>query len=146
MPSTSAPPATPTTPSDLFRDGIQLLLANDVAGWAELFAEDGVAEFPFAPEGYPRRVEGRAAIGAYLRGLGAHVEYHSFPYLDIHETADPETIVVEFGAKGRVVATDGPFDMTYIAVVTAKDGRFTRYRDYWNPLAIPGSLAEAVGA
>ncbi|ARX83382.1 phenazine biosynthesis protein PhzA/PhzB [Streptomyces alboflavus] len=134
------------TPSELFRDGIQLLLTDDVARWVELFAEDAVAEFPFAPEGYPRRVEGRAALGEYLRGLGSHIEYQAFPYMDIHETADPETIVVEFAAKGRVVATDGPFEMTYIAVITAKDGRFTRYRDYWNPMAVPGSLTEAVGA
>lgn len=134
------------TPAELFRDGIQLLLANDMDRWVELFAEDAVAEFPFAPEGYPRRVEGRASLGAYLRGLGAHVEYRSFPYLDIHETTDPETIVVEFAAKGRVVATDDPFDMTYVVVVTAKDGRFTHYRDYWNPLATPDSLKEAVGA
>ncbi|MFD5697341.1 nuclear transport factor 2 family protein [Streptomyces lasiicapitis] len=145
MPTTPAT-APAATPAELFRDGVKRLLANDVAGWVDLFAEDGVAEFPFAPEGYPRRIEGRAAIGEYLRGLGAHVEYRAVPDVKIHETAAPETIVVEFRATGRVVATDGPFDMSYVAVVTAKDGRFTHYRDYWNPLAVPGSLTEAVSA
>ncbi|GHC41957.1 nuclear transport factor 2 family protein [Streptomyces flavofungini] len=136
----------PTTPSDLFREGIRLLLADDVTSWADLFAEDGVAEFPFAPAGYPRRVEGRTAISAYLRGLGENIAYQDFPHLVIHETAAPETIVVEMRATGRATATNAPFDMTYIAVITAEDGRFTHYRDYWNPLDIPGALQEAVGA
>ncbi|EPH46049.1 nuclear transport factor 2 family protein [Streptomyces aurantiacus] len=136
----------PSGPSELFREGIRLLLAHDVAGWADLFAEDGVAEFPFAPEGYPRRLEGRAAIGAYLRGLGDHIEYRAFPSIEIHETTAPETIVVEMRATGRALATDAPFDMTYVVVITAEDGRFTRYRDYWNPLNIPDTLQEAVSA
>lgn len=139
-------PSTPTTPSDLFREGIRLLLADDAAGWVDLFADDGVIEFPFAPEGRPRRVEGRDAIGAYLRGIGDHIAYEDFPYVDIHETTAPERIVVEMRATGRVTTTGSPFAMTYIAVVTAVDGRFTHYRDYWNPLATPDSLKEAVGA
>ncbi|WP_030573429.1 nuclear transport factor 2 family protein [Streptomyces aureocirculatus] len=145
MPTSASPPA-PPTPSELFRGGVDLLLAGDLEAWGALFAEDAVAEFPFAPDGYPRRLDGRDRITAYLRGLGAHVEYRAFPHLEIHETAAPETIVVEMRATGRVVATDGTFDMTYVVVVTAKDGRFTLYRDYWNPLAIPGSLKEAVHA
>ncbi|MFD0418450.1 nuclear transport factor 2 family protein [Streptomyces sp. NPDC127108] len=143
MPST---PAASPTPSELYRKGIRLLLADDVAGWIDLFAEDGVAEFPFAPDGYPRRVEGRDAIGAYLRGLGEHIAYEDFPYVDIHETTAPETIVVEMRGTGRVTATGDAFDMTYIAVVTVRDGHFTHYRDYWNPLGIPDTLKEAVGA
>ncbi|MVO84359.1 nuclear transport factor 2 family protein [Streptomyces sp. p1417] len=139
-------PGTPPTSADLFRKGIDLLLANDLEGWTDLFAEDGVAEFPFAPDGYPRRIEGRDRIAAYLRGLGDHIEYRAFPRVDIHETTTPGTIVVEMRATGRAVATDGPFDMTYVAVVTAADGLFTHYRDYWNPLAIPDSLKEAVRA
>lgn len=29
--------------------------------------------------------------------------------------------------------------MTYIAVVTVRDGHITSYRDYWNPLAVQES-------
>ncbi len=31
-------------------------------------ADDVVAEFPFAPEGSPARIEGKAALYEYLRG------------------------------------------------------------------------------
>jgi hypothetical protein len=43
--------------------------------------------------------------------------------------------------RNHLVETDSPFDMTYIAVVAVRDGRFASYRDYWNPLAVskPGT-------
>ncbi|GGV49003.1 nuclear transport factor 2 family protein [Streptomyces spectabilis] len=136
-------PSSPS-PADLFRHGLDLLLHGDMEGWTALFAEDAVAEFPFAPEGYPRRLDGRAALAAYLRGLGDHIAYDAFPYVEIHETGEPGTIVVEMRAEGRVLATGGPFAMAYVVIVTVGDGLIVRYRDYWNPLALPASLTAAV--
>ncbi|MFJ9608848.1 nuclear transport factor 2 family protein [Kitasatospora sp. NPDC101176] len=146
-PSVDLPPSAGTPPVELFRRGLRLLLEQDVPGWVALWAEDGVMEFPFAPPGWPRRLTGRAEIAAYMRDYPEHIELHDFPDLEIHRTADAETIVVEMRGVGRLVRTGGPFDMTYVAVVTARDGRFTSYRDYWNPLAVqqPG-LGFAGGA
>ncbi|MFI1650348.1 nuclear transport factor 2 family protein [Streptomyces avidinii] len=133
-------PAT-TSPPDLYRHSLRLLLDKDIASWVALWSEHGTMEFPFAPPGWPGRLEGREAIAAYMRDYPDHIDLHDFPELQIHETTDPRTIVVEMRGVGRVVATGGPFDMTYIAVVTVEDGRFTSYRDYWNPLAVqePGT-------
>lgn len=98
-------------------------------------------EFPFAPSGRPGRLEGRAAVAAYMRDYPDHIDLHDFPEVRIHETTDPGTIVVEMRGVGRWVKRGGPFDMTYIAVVSVRDGRFSSYRDYWNPLAVdePGT-------
>ncbi|MEU0255343.1 nuclear transport factor 2 family protein [Streptomyces sp. NPDC006184] len=126
----------PTSPSDLYRHSLRLLLDKDIAGWIDLWAEDGVMEFPFAPEGRPGRLEGREAIAAYMRPYPDHIDLHDFPDLRIHQTTDPETIVVEMRGVGRLVETDKPYEMTYIAVVAVRDGRITSYRDYWNPLAV----------
>ncbi|WP_395298172.1 nuclear transport factor 2 family protein [Kitasatospora hibisci] len=125
-----------TSPAELYRHSLRLLLAKDIPGWVGLWAEHGVMEFPFAPPGRPRRLEGRAAVADYIRDYPDHIDLHDFPDLRIHETTDDGTIVVEMRGVGRVVATGAPFDMTYIAVVTVEDGRFTAYRDYWNPLAV----------
>jgi ketosteroid isomerase-like protein len=131
----------PTSPADLYRHSLRLLLDKDIAGWVGLWAEDGVMEFPFAPEGWPRRLEGKEAIAAYMRPYPDHIDLHDFPELRIHQTTDPQTIVVEMRGVGRLVETDAPFDMTYIAVVTVRNGHITSYRDYWNPLAVlqPGT-------
>ncbi|MFI7355477.1 nuclear transport factor 2 family protein [Streptomyces avidinii] len=134
MPATASPP-------DLYRHSLRLLLDKDIASWVGLWSEHGTMEFPFAPPGRPGRLEGREAVAAYMRDYPDHIDLHDFPDLRIHETTDPRTIVVEMRGVGRVVATGGPFDMTYIAVVTVEDGQFTSYRDYWNPLAVqePGA-------
>ncbi|KIF05811.1 phenazine biosynthesis protein PhzA/PhzB [Streptomyces sp. RSD-27] len=133
-----APRPAPTAPAELYRHGLRLLLAKDIPGWVALWAEDGVMEFPFAPPGRPRRLEGREAVAAYMRPYPDHIDLHDFPEADlrIHETADPRTIVAEMRATGRLVRSGRPYDMTYIAVVTVDDGRITAYRDYWNPLTV----------
>ncbi|MGW7262284.1 nuclear transport factor 2 family protein [Streptomyces sp. NPDC054842] len=125
-----------TAPADLYRHGLQLLLDKDIAGWVDLWDENGIFEFPFAPHGWPKRLEGKAAVAAYMRDYPDHIDLHDFPNVEIHQTHAPETIVVEMRGVGRLVATGRPFDMTYIAVVTVERGLITRYRDYWNPLAV----------
>ncbi|MFD4460584.1 nuclear transport factor 2 family protein [Nocardia sp. NPDC058480] len=129
----------PTSPADLYRHSLRLLLDKNIAGWVSLWAEGGIMEFPFAAPGWPERLEGKEAIAAYMRNYPDHIDVHDFPDLRIHQTTDPETIVVEMRGIGRLVQTDAPFDMTYIAVVTVQDGRITSYRDYWNPLAVEPS-------
>ncbi|MFF7521955.1 nuclear transport factor 2 family protein [Streptomyces pseudovenezuelae] len=128
-------PAITTSPADLYRHSLRLLLDKDIPAWVGLWAEDGIMEFPFAPPGRPRRLEGNDAVAAYMRPYPDHIDLHDFPEVRIHETTDPETIVVEMRGVGRVVATDGPFEMTYVAVVTVRDGLIVSYRDYWDPLA-----------
>ncbi|MEV0618839.1 nuclear transport factor 2 family protein [Nonomuraea sp. NPDC050404] len=122
-------------PPELIDRALELLLAKDMAAFAGLFAEDGVIEFPFAPPGYPPRVEGRTAITAYMRGYPDLLDIREFTEQTVHRTVDPEVVVAEFEAAGRVVATGRPYRMRYIAVLTVRDGEIHHYRDYWNPLA-----------
>jgi ketosteroid isomerase-like protein len=135
-----------TSPADLYRHSLRLLLDKNIPGWVGLWAEDGIMEFPFAPQGWPGRLEGKEAIAAYMRDYPDHIDLHDFPDLRIHQTTDPEIIVVEMRGVGRLVETDSPFDMTYIAVVTVQDGRITTYRDYWNPLVVLEPGADFTGS
>ncbi|XMN07444.1 nuclear transport factor 2 family protein [Streptomyces griseobrunneus] len=127
-----------TAPEDLYRQGLRLLLDKDIPGWVDLWDENGVFEFPFAPDGRPQRLEGKGAVAAYMRGYPDHIDLHDFPYVEIHRTDESGTIVVEMRGVGRIVETGAPFDMSYIAVVTFEGGLIVRYRDYWNPLAVRG--------
>ncbi|MDQ1023620.1 ketosteroid isomerase-like protein [Streptomyces umbrinus] len=125
-----------TSPADLYRHSLQLLLDKNIPAWVDLWAEDGVIEFPFAPQGWPGRLEGKEAIAAYMRHYPDHIDLHDFPDVRIHLTTESDVIVVEMRAVGRLVETDSPYDMTYIAVVTVRDGLISSYRDYWNPLVV----------
>ncbi|MFF8644211.1 nuclear transport factor 2 family protein [Streptomyces sp. NPDC015345] len=136
MPDASASdsPHTGTPPEDVFRHGLELLLAKDFEGWVDLWADDGTFEFPFAPPGAVRHLEGKPAIRAYMSAYPHHVDLHAFPDTRVHRTGDPDVVIAEMRAEGRSVATGQPFEMSYVAVVTVKNGLITHYRDYWNPL------------
>ncbi|MEV4611088.1 nuclear transport factor 2 family protein [Kitasatospora sp. NPDC049258] len=133
-------------PAELYRHGLRLLLEKDIPAWVDLWDEDGVLEFPFAPEGWPGRLEGKAAVADYMRHYPDHIDLHDFPEVTIHQTTAPGTIVVEMRGVGRLVGTGAPFDLSYIAVVAVEDGLITSYRDYWNPLAVEQPGADFAGA
>jgi uncharacterized protein len=123
------------TAEKLVNHALELLLAHDMAAFAGLWAEDGVLEFPFAAPGYPARVEGRAAVAEYMRGYPDILDVREIPQSVMHQTVDPEVVIVEFQAAGIVASTGAPYQMTYIAVITVRNNEIARYRDYWSPLA-----------
>jgi ketosteroid isomerase-like protein len=118
----------------VFRRGVDLLLAKDMPAYLRLWHDDAVMEFPFAPPGAPRRLDGLAAITDHLADYPATLDLAEVTALTVHETTDPAVIVAEFTAAGTVVATGRPYEFSYVAVVTAAAGKVTHYRDYWNPL------------
>jgi ketosteroid isomerase-like protein len=132
-------------PVELVERALHLLLLHDMAAFADLWAENGVLEFPFAQPGAPQRLEGRAAVREYLRGYPDVVDVREIPERVVHRTEDPDVLVVEFTAGGVVVATGEPYSMRYIAVITVRDGEIRHYRDYWSPAAaaeiMTGALA-----
>lgn len=131
-------------PAELYRRSLGLLLDKDIDGWTALIADEAVFEFPYAPAGFPARLDGKDAVAAYMRGYPDALDLREVVGLRIHELRDPGTVVAEWRGVGRIVATGAAYEMPYVAVVTVEGGLITRYRDYWNPLAIPGSLSDAV--
>ena len=47
---------------------------------------------------------------------------------------NPDVAVFEMTAAGTIKDTGGPYEMSYVVVLTVRDGRIAHYRDYWNPL------------
>ncbi|MFD2024342.1 nuclear transport factor 2 family protein [Promicromonospora aerolata] len=130
-----------STPEETFRRMTDLILAADMAAVAELFAPDGIAEFPFAAGSSPRRLRGREEVRAYLDHYPELMEMTEVAARTVRPTDDPDTVVVEWTATGRTVATTQPYRLDYIVVLTVRDGLITLFRDYWSPL----SAASAAG-
>ncbi|WP_214106146.1 nuclear transport factor 2 family protein [Acrocarpospora catenulata] len=126
----------PTTPAEIFSSALGSLRNGDVAGWVDLCAEDVVFEFPYAPAGRPRRLEGKEAVASYLGVLPGSIEVTKEPQVTVHQTVDPDKAVIEMEIEGRVAATGAPYAQSYVVVLTVADGLITRYRDYWNPLVV----------
>jgi uncharacterized protein len=130
-------------PRELVDRAMELLLAHDMAGFAGLWAAEGTMEFPFAPEGYPERLDGRDAVTEYLRDYTDHVDLRAITRRTVHQTLDPEVVVVEFEVDGVAVRTGRSYRMRYISVITVRHGEIVGYRDYWSPQAAADALGGA---
>jgi uncharacterized protein len=112
----------------------ELMLALDMSGQADLYAEDGVFEFPFAPPGLPSRFEGRESVRAMLVAAGRMTEDSGHRPIDledvrVHITADPEIVISEFVVV--IESSDGArIRVPYISVTQIRDGEILVYRDY----------------
>ena len=129
-----------TTPGEVFTAATTAIRHGDLDGWLARAHDDIVLEFPYAPAGRPTRVEGKAAVGEYLRAVPGQIDFEEVTRLDVHQTVDPDTAVIEWAARGRIKATGAPYEMTYVVVLTLADGLMKEYRDYWNPLVVADSL------
>ena len=103
------------TSDEVVRRALQLLLAQDMAGFAGLWAEEGVLEFPFAAPGFPTRVQGRAAVAKYLSGYPDILQIKDIPRQRVHQSVDPDVVIVEFEAgilaSNRRVLVDQPMPL-----------------------------------
>jgi uncharacterized protein len=126
-----------TTAVDVFTKLAQVgVETNDAGALVDLCADDVVFEFPFAPPGRPARVEGKLALGDYLKGISGRMRLEGVSNLEIHETVKPEVAIIEMTMTGTVTATGAPYEQSYVVVLTVRDGLIVRYRDYWNPLRV----------
>jgi ketosteroid isomerase-like protein len=67
----------------------------------------------------------------------------------IHETTDPDVVIVEYELHGEFTETAEPFSLRFLMVLTVRDGQIVHSRDYSNPVAgaqVLGRLPELIAA
>ena len=102
--------------------------------WIELWADDGICEFPFAAEGRPRRLCGKDDIYAYMTAYPSRISIEAVQDLRIHPAQNPATLIVEMKIKGTATETQRPYDQQYVIVAHVEHDKIAHYREYWNPL------------
>ncbi|MEV0622489.1 nuclear transport factor 2 family protein [Nonomuraea sp. NPDC050404] len=107
---------------------------------ADLYAEDGLHEFPFG--GLPP-YEGREAIRVgYRAAWGATpFEVEEVRQVALHRTDDPEVVVVEQNVSGT--AGDRRITVPGLLVLRVRDGRIVHTRDYMDSSAVAKVRAAA---
>lgn len=132
-----------TTARDVF-DHLRahLVGADDVEVWAP----DAVIEQPFAAGG-PSRIEGRdnflAATKASRGSLP--VRFEEMRDVVIHDTTDPDKIIVEYELVGTLLTTGKRASASFVAVMEVRDGLVTLWREYQNTPAIEQALGRLPG-
>lgn len=136
MPTTTGVPG----PRDVFEQMTRHWLGRSAGD--DLLAADVVIEAPFAVPGRPTRYEGRAA---FLAATAAErdafpVRFEEIRDVMIHDTADPEVIVVEYEMVGVLTTTGRRAAARFIGVLGVRNGKTVLWREYQNTLAITHAL------
>lgn len=124
------------------RETVERFLAVVAGGtpdeMADLYAEDSVIEMPFGPRpGVPIRFEGREGPDGHRARFAnflPSVRVTGIDLVELHETGDPEVVIVEYDYHAVAVPTGRSFTNRYIMVVRVRDGLIVSSRDYANPL------------
>lgn len=129
----------PTEPAAAIFDRLlRAMQGNDLDALLAGCTEDVVFEFPFAPAGRPRRLQGRDAVHDYLAPLFASLRMVGLGEVTMHQTTEATVAIAEFTADLQSRSTPEPMRNSYVGVLTARDGRVAHYRDYWSPLGLGG--------
>lgn len=113
------------------------LIGRDVAAWLELFEDDAIVEFPYAPSlGLARRLEGKVAIEHYFRGTPGTFRELKFRNLRLVPSSDPELAFAEVHGSALVGPTGAPYEQDYVMLLRTRRGRIIHYTEYWNPVPV----------
>jgi uncharacterized protein (TIGR02246 family) len=130
------------TPNEVLARRRQLILNGDADGFADLFTPDAVIEVPFSgPPGQPVRLEGREVIREFSRQmLASQMRLEDFEVAELHQTSDPEVVIVEMRTKGTVTTTGQRFTATSIQVLRIREGQIALFRDFADPRVVADVL------
>jgi len=125
------------TPREVAEQVRRMVAGEDVV-FADLFAEDAVFTYPFAPPGHPGELAGRDAIRSFFGSRGDARSLFRMDGIDavIRQTDDPEVVVTEIRHHGWSHVTSAPYQHTALGVIRVRDGLIVRYDDYMNPIAL----------
>jgi ketosteroid isomerase-like protein len=106
---------------------------DEILPW---FHSDAVIEFPFAVEGRPKRHEGTAELTRFFGWAAQMFSTISFLDVQVWPLVDPSMAVGEFRSSGVLARSLVPFGNRYIVTATARDGRLSTYREFYDPQAV----------
>jgi ketosteroid isomerase-like protein len=130
------------TPREMFEQMQRQWFSRPGPLTGELLADDVVIETPFAAPGRPTRVEGRqrwlAGVNPQRTAIPLH--FDGCTTRAVHDTADPDTIVVEYDLSATNTNTGQRGTAAFIGVLTVRNGKVALWREYQNTLAIQQAL------
>jgi ketosteroid isomerase-like protein len=100
-----------------------------------LFAENAKQIMPFAPDGFPKLLDGRTAIRKQYSGLPNAYTHMRFPDLAIRDMASPNEFFATY--RGDIgLKSGGRYDNDYAGYFVVRDGRIVEFREFFNPIVL----------
>jgi ketosteroid isomerase-like protein len=89
----------------------------------DLLAEDITIDYAVTVPGYPRHIEGRAAVAELYRPYGTMIILDRCFDLAVHHDATKGVVVLDYASEGHVVGTGRRYANRYISVLTLREAR-----------------------
>ena len=118
----------------IIRQGLEGLVGGD--DFFDLLADDVVFEYVISVPGYPRRVEGRQAVLDLYGDYDSYMTVRSADSLQVYRDPVASVVVLEYEVHGESAQTGRPYDNRFVSIVTIRDGKVIRWRDYLDPIAV----------
>ena len=114
------------------RAGHLQAVTQDAHRLRDVWATDGVLEFPYATADMTARIEGVDALVAYFDGSRRWSEW-TFDLVDAVEDPARRLHVAEIHAEAIWTETGEPYIQDYVVWMTLdEDGRIRSWREYWD--------------
>lgn len=107
---------------------------------AAMYTDDVTMDFPFAPEGHTRRLEGREAILNYFGKIKTFADGFALGEPVVVET--PDGLIARYPGSSTFKETGLPYAQEYILFMTVLDGRIARLTEYYDGQRVLRALGE----
>lgn len=119
--------------TDLMRKGLGDLAEGD--HFFDTIAKDALFEFLYEFPGWPRIIRGRANLMDAYSGYGDNIKLRSADQLVAHVSGDNKVVILEYEVHGKALATGKAYDNRFVSIITLKNRKIVRWRDYMDSLA-----------
>lgn len=132
-------------PTEVVRRYLDAVGALDLDALADTFAADVVMDLPYAPPGFPPRVEGAEHVNAFFAALPEMITPLGFHDYELHVLADdPDSVLAHYASDARIKPTDRPYRNRYISRFRVQNGAITWFAEYFDPLVLVEALGGSV--
>jgi uncharacterized protein len=107
--------------------------AMDLDSWLDLWADDGAQSIPYAPDGFPPLLSGKAELRRIYEDLFAGFSRLEILDLTVDPLLDPDRVLARWHTRADLVA-GGHYDNDLIGLFELRpDGTIGHFTEYFNP-------------
>ena len=107
---------------------------------ATIYTEDLIVEFPYAPEGHTRKLDGPEAFLAFFARISSFAEGFSITQPTLISEGD--SFVAEYHGSATFKDTQLPYEQDYVLVGTVRDGKLAHLKEHYDPMRVLRAMGE----
>jgi uncharacterized protein len=106
----------------------------------DIVTEDVGYEVRYDFPGWPRVIQGRAALIAQFSGYVDNITLQSADNLITHKIDNGRVVVIEFEVHGTILATGAKYNNRFCSIIKIENRKIAHWRDYMDSLAAWNTL------